>query len=28
VGVTVGNDGALYVSDDTAGQIYRIAATG
>lgn len=28
VGVTVGSDGALYVSDDTASQIYRIAATG
>lgn len=28
VGVTVGSDGALYISDDTANQIYRIAATG
>jgi len=28
VGVTVGSDGALYVSDDTASQIYRIATTG
>jgi glucose/arabinose dehydrogenase len=28
VGVTVGSDGALYVSDDTFGKIYRIAATG
>jgi len=27
-GVTVGSDGALYVSDDTASQIYRIAAAG
>ena len=27
-GVTVGSDGALYVSDDTTGQIYRIAVTG
>ena len=28
VGVTVGSDGALYVTDDDGGQVYRIAATG
>ncbi|MDI3338941.1 MAG: PQQ-dependent sugar dehydrogenase [Sphaerobacter sp.] len=28
VGVTVGSDGALYVSDDAFGRIYRIAWTG
>ncbi|MDQ6603242.1 MAG: PQQ-dependent sugar dehydrogenase [Chloroflexota bacterium] len=28
VGVTVGGDGALYVTDDLAGQVYRITATG
>jgi glucose/arabinose dehydrogenase len=28
VGVTVGGDGALYVTDDSAGKVYRIAATG
>ena len=28
VGVTVGPDGALYVSDDKAGMVYRIAYTG
>jgi glucose/arabinose dehydrogenase len=28
VGVTVGGDGALYVSDDTGGRIYRITYTG
>ncbi len=28
VGVTVGRDGALYVSDDSTGTIYRLAASG
>src|SRR5205807_2696587 len=28
VGVTVGSDGALYVTDDQKGRVYRIAATG
>jgi glucose/arabinose dehydrogenase len=28
VGVTVGSDGALYVTDDSGGRVYRIAATG
>jgi glucose/arabinose dehydrogenase len=28
VGVTVGGDGALYVTDDSAGKVYRISATG
>lgn len=28
VGVTVGRDGALYVTDDSSGVMYRIAATG
>lgn len=28
VGVTVGSDGALYITDDTGGRVYRIAATG
>jgi len=28
VGVTVGRDGALYVTDDSTGVMYRIAATG
>ncbi|HEX6800379.1 MAG TPA: hypothetical protein VF116_21890, partial [Ktedonobacterales bacterium] len=28
VGVTVGPDGALYISDDKAGMVYRIAYTG
>jgi glucose/arabinose dehydrogenase len=26
--VTVGGDGALYVTDDSAGKVYRISATG
>ncbi len=28
VGVTVGSDGALYVTDDSKGRVYRITATG
>jgi glucose/arabinose dehydrogenase len=28
VGVTIGGDGALYVTDDSAGKVYRISATG
>jgi glucose/arabinose dehydrogenase len=28
VGVTIGSDGALYVTDDDGGRVYRIAATG
>ena len=28
VGVTIGSDGALYVTDDSKGRIYRISATG
>ncbi|MGI8858268.1 MAG: PQQ-dependent sugar dehydrogenase [Thermomicrobiales bacterium] len=28
VGVTIGGDGAMYVTDDDNGQVYRIAATG
>ncbi|MCA1668955.1 MAG: PQQ-dependent sugar dehydrogenase [Thermomicrobia bacterium] len=28
VGVTVGSDGALYLTDDDQGRVYRIAATG
>jgi len=28
VGVTVGGDGALYITDDLGSQVYRIAATG
>ncbi|MHB8644551.1 MAG: PQQ-dependent sugar dehydrogenase [Thermomicrobiales bacterium] len=28
VGVTIGSDGAMYVTDDDAGKVYRITATG
>ncbi|MDQ6907410.1 MAG: PQQ-dependent sugar dehydrogenase [Chloroflexota bacterium] len=28
VGVTVGSDGALYITDDSKGRVYRITATG